>query len=75
MKPKAPSPEKQGHLLYQNLLEQLNPKDPLLVLAQSFSRNELMIRLHTKTRKKNQERIRSSLNYYILRLDMELLLS
>jgi len=33
MKPKTPSHQKQGHLLYQNLLEQLNPNAPLLLLA------------------------------------------
>jgi len=33
MKPKTPSREKQSHLLYQDLLEQLNPNDPLLMLA------------------------------------------
>lgn len=33
MKPKMPSPQKQGHLLYPDLLDQLNPKAPLLVLA------------------------------------------
>jgi len=36
MKPKTPSREKQGTLLRQNLLEQLNPKHPLLLLAQKF---------------------------------------
>jgi IS5 family transposase len=34
MKPKSSSPQKQGHLLYPDLLDHLNPKDPLLVLAQ-----------------------------------------
>jgi IS5 family transposase len=34
MKPKSPSPQKQGHLLYPDLLDHLDPKDPLLVLAQ-----------------------------------------
>jgi IS5 family transposase len=34
MKPKSPSPHKQGHLFYPDLLDHLNPKDPLLVLAQ-----------------------------------------
>jgi len=34
MKPKTPSRQKQGHLLYQDLLKQLNPKAPLLLLAQ-----------------------------------------
>jgi IS5 family transposase len=33
MKPKTVPREKQGHLLYQDLMEQLNPKHPLLVLA------------------------------------------
>jgi IS5 family transposase len=33
MKPKTSSREKQGHLLYQDLLKQLNPKDPLILLA------------------------------------------
>ena len=33
MKPKSPSRQKQGHLLYPDLLDQLNPKVPLLVLA------------------------------------------
>lgn len=33
MKPKSPSRQKQGHLLYPDLLDQLNPKDPLLALA------------------------------------------
>jgi IS5 family transposase len=36
MKPKPPSGHKQGHLLYQDLLKQLNPKHPLLVLAQKL---------------------------------------
>jgi len=36
MKPRSPSREKQGHLLYQDLLEQLNPKHPLLALAQKL---------------------------------------
>ena len=36
MQPKTPSREKQGHLLYQDLLEQLNPKHPLLVLARKL---------------------------------------
>ena len=36
MKPKTPSREKQGHLLYPDLLDQLNPKHPLLALAQKF---------------------------------------
>ena len=33
MKPKTPPRQKQGNFLYQDLLEQLNPKDPLLLLA------------------------------------------
>ena len=33
MKPNSPSRHKQGHLLYPDLLDQLNPKVPLLVLA------------------------------------------
>ena len=33
MKAKAPPAQKQGHLLYQDLLKQLNPKVPLLLLA------------------------------------------
>lgn len=33
MKPKPPSNQKQGNFLYQDLLEQLNPKAPLLLLA------------------------------------------
>lgn len=33
MKPKSPSDQKQLNFLYQDLLEQLNPKAPLLVLA------------------------------------------
>src|SRR5215469_4750885 len=37
MKPKTPSREKQSHLLYQDLLEQLNPKDPLLLLGKEIS--------------------------------------
>jgi len=36
MTPKPPPHEKQRHLLYQDLLEQLNPKHPLLLLAQKF---------------------------------------
>ena len=36
MKPKTPTREKQGHLLYQDLLKQLNPRHPLLVLAQKL---------------------------------------
>ena len=36
MKPKTPPREKQGHLFYQDLLKQLNPKHPLLVLAQKL---------------------------------------
>jgi len=36
MKPKTTPQEKQGHLLYQDLLEQLNPKHPLLALAQKL---------------------------------------
>ena len=33
MKPKTPPRQRQGNFLYQDLLEQLNPKDPLLLLA------------------------------------------
>jgi IS5 family transposase len=36
MKPKTVPREKQSHLLYQDLLEQLNPKHPLLALAQKL---------------------------------------
>ena len=36
MKPKAPSREKQCNFLYQDLLEQLNPNHPLLLLAQKI---------------------------------------
>jgi len=36
MKPKPSSGVKQGHLLYPYLLRQLNPKHPLLVLAQNL---------------------------------------
>ena len=36
MKPKPSSRQKQSHLLYQDLMEQLNPKHPLLILAQKF---------------------------------------
>ena len=36
MKPKTPSRQKQGHFLYQDLLEQLNPKAPLLLLAKKI---------------------------------------
>jgi IS5 family transposase len=36
MKPKTTPREKQGHLLYPDLLKFLNPKHPLLVLAQKF---------------------------------------
>ena len=36
MKPKSPSRQKQGHLLYPDLLDQLNPKLPLLVLARKL---------------------------------------
>jgi IS5 family transposase len=36
MKSKTPSREKQGHLLYQDLLKELNPKHPLLALAQKL---------------------------------------
>ena len=36
MKPKRPSRQKQGHLLYPDLLDQLNPKVPLLVLARKL---------------------------------------
>ena len=36
MKPKTAPREKQSHLLYQDLLQQLNPKHPLLALAQKL---------------------------------------
>ncbi len=36
MKPKTPSQQKQYNFLYQDLLEQLNPKDPLLLLAKQI---------------------------------------
>ena len=36
MKPKPPPHGKQGNFLYQDLLEQLNPKHPLLALAQKL---------------------------------------
>jgi len=36
MKPKTTPREKQSHLLYQDLLRQLNPKHPLLALAQKL---------------------------------------
>ena len=36
MKPKTPSRQKQYNFLYQDLLEQLNPKDPLLLLAKQI---------------------------------------
>jgi IS5 family transposase len=36
MKSKTPSREKQGSFLYQDLMEQLNPKDPLLLLAKEL---------------------------------------
>ena len=36
MKPKTPFRQKQGHLLYPDLLEQLNPKAPLLALARAI---------------------------------------
>jgi IS5 family transposase len=36
MKPKTPPRKKQGHLVYQDLLQQLNPKHPLLALAQKL---------------------------------------
>jgi len=36
MKPQTPPCEKQGHLVYQDLMEQLNPKHPLLALAKTF---------------------------------------
>lgn len=36
MRPKTSSRQKQGHLLYQDLLEQLNPKTPLLLLAKKI---------------------------------------
>jgi IS5 family transposase len=36
MKPKSPSVQKQGNFLYQDLLEQLNPKVPLLLLAKKI---------------------------------------
>jgi IS5 family transposase len=36
MKPKTAPRAKQGHLVYQDLLEQLNPKDPLLLLGKNI---------------------------------------
>jgi IS5 family transposase len=36
MKPKSTPYQKQGHFFYQDLLKQLNPKDPLLLLAQNI---------------------------------------
>jgi len=36
MKSKPPIHEKQGHLIYQDLLKQLNPRHPLLALAQKI---------------------------------------
>ena len=36
MKPKKSFRQKQGHLLYPDLLDQLNPKDPLLLLAEKL---------------------------------------
>jgi IS5 family transposase len=36
MKSKSPSPHKQGHLFYQDLLKHLNPRDPLLILAKKL---------------------------------------
>lgn len=36
MKPKPSSRQKQGNFLYQDLLEQLNPKAPLLLLAKKI---------------------------------------
>jgi IS5 family transposase len=36
MKPKSPSVHRQGNFLYQDLLEQLNPKVPLLLLAKKI---------------------------------------
>lgn len=36
MKPKSSSSQKQGNFLYQDLLEQLNPKTPLLLLAKKI---------------------------------------
>ena len=36
MKPDPPPQVKQGNFLYHNLLDQLNPKHPLLVLGQRF---------------------------------------
>ena len=36
MKPKTPSQQRQYNFLYQDLLEQLNPKDPLLLLAKQI---------------------------------------
>ena len=36
MKPKTVARVKQGHLVYQDLLEQLDPKDPLLLLAKKI---------------------------------------
>jgi IS5 family transposase len=38
MKPRTPPREKQGHLVCRDLLEQLNPKHPLLALAQELPR-------------------------------------
>lgn len=39
MKPKTPPCQKQGNFLYQDLLEQLNPKVPLLLLAERMPWN------------------------------------
>jgi hypothetical protein len=36
MKPKRISREKQGNFLYPELMDQLNPKDPLLVLGKKI---------------------------------------
>ena len=36
MKPKSPLKQQQGNFLYQDLLEQLNPKHPLLLLAKKI---------------------------------------
>jgi IS5 family transposase len=36
MKPRSSSCQKQGHLLYQDLIKQLNPKAPLLLLAKKI---------------------------------------
>ena len=36
MSPKAPLKQQQGNFLYQDLLDQLNPKHPLLLLAKKI---------------------------------------